>query len=130
MKNNGFDSLGQLGRAEFVGAVVADKKMLYQQGQFRGKFRDRGDLSIDQLDFHHEMAQKLACIGVFHGPVERKFIDFADVMQKAAHQQKIDVDTAIIFDDFQNELEQRQGVFQQAAYIRMVDRLSAGSPSQ
>src|SRR6476620_281025 len=114
MKNNGFDRLRQLGRAEFIGAVMADQQMLHQQRQLRRKIRNCGNLLVDQLDFHHQMTQELTRVGVIHRPLKGELIDFAYVMKKAADQQEIDVDAAIVLDDFEDQLEQGERMLEQA----------------
>src|SRR4051812_5716279 len=115
MKNNGFDRLRQLGRAEFIGTVMADQQVLHQQRQLRRKIRNRGNLLVDQLHFHDQMAQELARVGVIHRSLKGKLINFADVMKKATDQQQIDVDAAIVLDDFEDQLEQRERMLEQTA---------------
>src|SRR6266576_2873912 len=115
MKNNGFDRLRQLGRAEFIGAVMTDQQVLHQQRQLCREIRNRGNLLVDQLDFHDQMAQELARVGVIDRSLKGKLVDFADVVQKAAYQQEIDVDAAIVLDDFEDQLEQRERMLEQTA---------------
>ena len=51
------------------------------------------------------MAEQLAGIGVIQRAVEGEFVNLTDVVQKAADQKHINVDAAIILDDFEDELD-------------------------
>ena len=86
MQNNGFKRLRQLRRAEFIGAVMANQHVLDEHRQLRGKIRNCFDLLVDQLDFHDQVAQQLALVGIIDGAIKGKFINLADVVQKSADQ--------------------------------------------
>ena len=57
-----------------------------------GNAGNRIDLLGHHLHFHDQMAQQLPGVGVIHRPVERKLVDLADVVEKAADQQQVDID--------------------------------------
>ena len=42
------------------------------------------------------MTQELSPVGVFHGPIKRKLIDLAEIMEKSAHEKKIHIDTLVV----------------------------------
>src|SRR5580700_8362054 len=87
---------GQLGRAEFVLAVVADDEMFEHGLEFRRKAGYQGELGLQHLKFDHHVAEKLASRGVGEGAVVRQLMNLADVVQKSAGEEKVAIDLRII----------------------------------
>src|SRR5713101_6833834 len=77
VEGHGFADHGELWRAEFVLAVMADEKMLDDGLQVRRKTFDGIHGLGDGFEFHHDVAEELAFDGVADGALVAQFFELA-----------------------------------------------------
>src|SRR5260370_38960607 len=77
-----FANHGELGRAEFVLAVMADEEMLDDGFQIGGGNFDCVPCFGNGFEFPHDVAEELAFDSVADGALEAEFIELADGMEK------------------------------------------------
>src|SRR6266571_2905322 len=121
-----FTNHGQLGRAEFVLAVMADEQMLDYGLEIRGE-TDGVHGFRNGFEFHHDVAEELAFHGVGDGAVVAKLIEFANVVENCRCQEQINVKLRIMRGGLFREAAQTNDVFEQSAQIRVMHHLRGGS---
>ena len=105
--------------------MVAQDHVLEAQEQFvgerlAGQVGGPGDLFIEHLDADHQVADKLALVGVGEHALVAQFAHLADVVQENAHEQQIAVDPWIERQNPLRPVEQRDDVLEQAAQVGMM----------
>src|SRR6266700_3629254 len=120
VEGQGFADHGELRRAEFVLAVMADVKMLDDGLQVGGKTLNGVHGFRNGFQFHHDVAEELAFDGVADGAVVAEFVEFANVVQNRGGQQQIKIKLRIMRGGLFREAAQTNDVLDQAAQIRMM----------
>src|ERR1700678_3453520 len=127
MQKQGFGEHGQLGRSEFVFAMVADDEVLQQSLKLRGKFRNQRELGLQHFQFNHHMPEQLATGSVGKRTVVCQFVNFSDIVQKDSRQQQVAVDLRVVAADQIAGAKKRDNVIEQAADVGVMQRLGGGS---
>src|SRR6266704_1931795 len=127
VENEGFADHGELGRAEFVLAVMADKKMLDDGLQVRGETFDGVHSFRNGFEFHHDVAEELAFDGVADGAFVAEFVELADVMQNRGGEEKINVELGVMRGGLPGKAAQADDVLEQAAEISVMHYFCRGS---
>ena len=127
MQHQSFWKHGQLGRAEFILAVMADDEMFEHRLQRLRKARDERNLGLQHFQLNHHMSEKLALGRVGERAVVGKLVNLADVVKKGASKQKIAIDLRIVFAGQIAGAEQRDHVIEQAADVSVMQALGRGS---
>src|SRR6266567_124132 len=121
-----FADHGELGRAEFILAVMADEKMLDDGFQVGGKTLDGVHGFRNCFQFHHDVAEELAFDGVADGALVAELVELANIVKNCCGQQQINVQLGIVPGDLFREPTQTDDVFEQAAKIGVVHDLRSG----
>src|SRR5271156_3078766 len=127
MQKQGFGKHGQLGRPEFVFAMVADDEMLQQSFEFGREPRNLIQLGLKHFQFNHHMPEQLAAGGVGKCTVVGKFVNFSDIVQKNSRQQQVAVDLRIVAADQIAGAKKRDNVIEQTANVGVMQGLGGGS---
>src|SRR5208282_2201506 len=114
---------GQLGRSEFVLAVVADDHVLEQNLKLRREAGQPGKLGLQQFEFDDHVSEQLAARGVGKRAVVGQLLDLADVMQEGSGQNQIAIDLGIVPAEEIAGAEQGYDVIEQSADVGMMKRL-------
>src|SRR6266568_3592742 len=127
VEGQGFADHGELRRAEFVLAVMADEKMLDDGFQVGGKTFCGVHRLRNRFQFHDNVAEELAFDGVADGAFVAELVELANVVKNRGGQQQINVELGIMCGDLFREPTQTDDVFEQAAKISMVHDFCGGS---
>src|SRR5271169_1061288 len=101
--------------------------MFEQRFEFCRKVRNQQEFCLQHLKFDDHVAEQLAARGVGERAVVGEFVNFADVVKKAAGQQQIAIHLRIVSADQVAGAKQRDHVVKQAADIGVMQRLGGGS---
>src|SRR6266403_4408260 len=126
VEGHGFADHGELWRAKFVLAVMADEEMLDDGFQVGRETLDGVHGFGDSFEFHHDVAEELAFDGVADGALVAKFVELADVVQNRGRQQQINVELRVVGSDLPREAAQADDVLEQAAEISVVHHFRRG----
>ena len=126
MQHQRFGKHGQLGRSEFVLAVMADDQVLDQGLELVGKVREQGEFRLQHLQLDDHVAEQLAAGGVGKRALVGEFVNLADVVQERAGQQQVAIDLRIVAAHQIAGAEQRNDVIEQAANEGVMQRLGRG----
>ena len=104
-------------------AVVADDHVLEPQVQLdrerlAGEVGGLFDLVAEHLHAHHQVADKLAFVGVAVGPVVAQLGDLADVVEEDPHQEEVAVDVGVELADLVGDVHHRHDVLEQTRLDR------------
>jgi len=120
VEDEGLADHGELGGAEFVLAVMADKEMLDDGFEFWRETFDGVHGFINGFKFHDDVAEELSFDGVADGAVVAELVEFADVVEDGGGKQEIEVELGIMRGGELGEAAKTEDVLEEAAKIRVV----------
>ena len=126
VEDQSFADHGQLRRAEFVLAMVADEEMLNDGLQVWRETFDGVHGFGDGFKFHHDVAEELAFDGVADSAFVAEFVELADIVEHRRGEKKIDVQLGIVRGSLLGEPAQTEDVLDEAAEKRMVHDFGGG----
>ena len=91
--------------------------------QARRKIRDLRGVVVDHFRADHDMAEKLAVVGILVDGKIRKLIDLADIVKHRGRDEQVPVDIRIALGKEIAEARDREGVLQKTADEAVMNRL-------